>query len=207
MDGGVRKKRYFIFVISNFYILPIIGWYFGGFFLALLGFLCALAIDLFFPTWKYDLSWDDIRLALNNIYKYGNIPCELTFLVDNRRIFIYRDEKDFSRKKQPPRITTRIGVRIPVEDWCDLYSEDDFMGFQKIYGGVGRYSSNRGPYSFGLFPKGEVDGCIKILHDMFEKAVGGLKPDIMARSIVNSKKIIWVDHGDQDRDEVVAPEK
>ena len=207
MKGIERKPEYGIFLVSLYFIFPFLGWYFSGIIMAVIGLVVAYHIDLLFPKWNYELSWQEIEMALDNIYKYGNIPCELTFLVDNRRIFIYRDERDFSRKKQPSKMTTRIGVAIPVEDWSDLYSEDDFRGFQKIYGGVGMYSNNRGPRAFLLFPKGEVGGCIKILHDMFEKSVGGLKPDIMAENFANSKKHIWIDHGDQDRDEMVASEK
>ena len=207
MKGSARKQEYRVFLLSLYIIFPLLGWYFSGIIMAVIGLVVAYHVDLLFPKWKYELSWQEIEMALDNIYKYGNIPCELTFLVDNRRIFIYRDERDFSRKKQPSKMTTRIGVRIPVEDWSDLYTEDEFRQFQNRYGGVGIFSSNRGPRAFLLFPKGEVGGCIKILHDMFEKSVGGLKPDIMAKKFVNSKKVIWIDHGDQGRDEVVSPEK
>jgi len=188
MKGGVRKKEYFILVISNFITFPLIGWYIGGIVPALIGFSIALIIDRFFPTWKYELTWSDIDLALNNIYKYGSNPCELCFRVGNRKIFIYRDERGSDKKP------IRMSVRLPISNWSDIFADDNFHKLVDLFGGKGIYHDNRGPDSYGIFPRRGVQGCKDILKFLFEKSVGGLRPDIYARSVVNAKKNIWIDH-------------
>jgi hypothetical protein len=188
MKGGVRKKEFFILVISNFITFPLIGWYIGGIVPALIGFSIALIIDRFFPTWKYELTWSDIDLALYNIYKYGSNPCELCFLVGNRKVFVYRDER--GNEKRP----IRMSIRLPLEDWSDLFDKKGFSKLLHEFGGMGLYSKDRGPECYGLFPRGGREDCKEILKVLFQKSVGGLRPDIYARSVVNAKKNIWIDH-------------
>ena len=202
MKGGVRKKEYFILVISNFITFPLIGWYIGGIVPALIGFSIALIIDRFFPTWKYELTWSDIDLALNNIYKYGSNPCELCIRVGKRRIFVYRDEKDTTRRGGPPSTRIRIAVCIPLADWSDLLTDDDYDKLFRLYGGKAMYSKNRGPESYDIFTRigRELEDCKELLKSLFEKSVGGLRPDIYARSVVNAKKNIWIDHSEETKE-------
>lgn len=194
MKGGVRKKSYFIIVISNFFTLPILGWLWGGIYLASVGFILALLIDRLFPTWKYELTWKDIDTALNNIYLHGHSPCDLCFIVNNRRIYIYRDEKKIHRNNGTIDKRIRMAVCIPIKDWKDLLSKDDLHGLFKQFGGKAMFSSNRGPESYDVFAsKGKhIEDCKGLLNLLFKKATGGLNPDIYASSIVNSKKNIWV---------------
>lgn len=192
MKGGARKKSYSLFTRSNFVLLPILGWYFGGAAFLIIGICLAIAIDVFFPTWKYELSWHDIDVALHNIYKYGSNPCELCFRVDNRKVFVYRDER--GNEKRP----IRMSIRIPLEDWSDLFDKEGFSKLLHKFGGMGLYSKDRGPECYGLFPKGGQEDCKEILKILFEKSVGGLLPDIYARSVVNAKKNIWIDHSEEE---------
>jgi hypothetical protein len=189
MKGGVRKKEYSVFVISNFVTLPLIGWYFGGALPALIGLSVALMIDVFFPTWKYELTWNDIDLALNNIYEYGSNPCELCFRISDRKLYIYRDEQGDHQEE-----SIRMAVRIPLKDWLDIYSKEEFSQLMKKFGYMGIYSKNRGPEAYVIFTSDGADDCKKILKTLIEKSVGGLRPDIYAQSVVNAKKNIWVDH-------------
>ena len=62
------------------------------------------------------------------------------------------------------------------------------------------YTRNRGPLAFLFFPDEGIEDCKNILNDMFTKSVGGLKPDILAKKIVNSKKHIWIEHVDNEND-------
>lgn len=188
MKGGVRKKGYSIFLISNFLTLPVIGWIMGGLLPAFIGFIIALIIDVLFPTWKHELSWNDISLALGNIYRYGSNPCELCFIVGNRKVFVYRDER--GNEKRP----IRMSIRVPIDDWSDLFDKEGFSKLLHTFGGMGFYSKDRGPECYGLFPRGGQDDCKEILKILFEKSVGGLRPDIYARSVVNAKKNIWINH-------------
>lgn len=190
MKGGVRKKSYFIIVLSNFITFPVLGWYLGGIYLAALGFFLALVIDKLFPTWKSELEWKDINIALNNVYLYGSNPCELCFFVNNKRVYVYRDEK--GSEKEP----IRMAIRIPLSEWSDIYSKEELRDLYQKYGGSAFYSNNRGPQSYLIFSRSgrRVDDCKAMLKSIFEKTVGGLKPDIYASSIVNSKENIWVKH-------------
>jgi hypothetical protein len=191
MRGGVRKKGYSIFILSNFVSLPLLGWHFGESIFLIIGLCLAIAIDIFFPTWKYELTWQDIELALNNIFKYGSNPCELRFLVGDRKIFVYRDER--GNKKSP----IRMSIRIPLKDWPDLFEDKNFHQLVDLFGGKGLYHGNRGPDSYGIFPREGIKGCKDILNFLFENSVGGLRSDIYARSVVNAKKNIWIDHSQE----------
>lgn len=195
MKGGVRKKSYFIFVISNFISLPLIGWYMYGIWTALVGLIIAIVIDRFFPTWEYELTWKDIDLALYNLYKYGRNPSELCFRVDNRKIFVYRDEK--GDEKRP----IRMSVRMPLEDWSDIFDEKGFSELLHKFRGMGLYSKDRGPECYGIFPRGGLEDCKEILRILFQKSVGGLRPDIMAQSVIGAKKNIWLDHSQDEQNE------
>lgn len=190
MKGGVHRKSYFIFVLSNFLTFPLIGWFIGGIYAAATGFMLALIVDKLFPTWKSELTWNDIENALNNLYLYGNNPCELCFIIGNRKLYVYRDER--GSEKEP----IRLAVSIPLVDWSDLFTEDELTVVFRRYREFGIFCKNRGPESYVVYAKSgkRVDGCMTILRILFEKSVGGLKPDIYASSIVNSKKNIWVEH-------------
>lgn len=190
MKGGVRKKEYSIFTRSNFIVLPILGWYFGGAILLVVGVCLAIAIDVLFPKWKWELTWQDIDRALKNIYRYGSNPCELCILVEHRKIFVYRDE----RGDPDDCGGVRMAVRIPLKDWADLYNKNELSELMHRYGYMGMYSKNRGPEAYVLYSKDGPNDCKRILKEMFEKSVDGLRPDIYAKSVVNSKKNIWFDH-------------
>ncbi|MBT8339338.1 MAG: hypothetical protein HKP58_04170 [Desulfatitalea sp.] len=196
MKGGVRKKIYLHLIIGSFFILPMAGWFVGGWALSITGFLIAVLIDMFFPTWKHDLAWTDIKLALDNLYEYGNVPCELRFIVDGRKLSVYRDEMDFTKKGQPSLsgLRTRMAIRIPLKDWEDIFNDEDYKKLFKLYGEMGMYSENRGPIAYVIFTERGVSDCIELLKVCFEKSVGGIRPDIFAQSSVNSDKNIWVDH-------------
>lgn len=196
MKGGVRKKSYSLFTRSNFVLLPILGWYFGGAAFLIIGICLAIAIDVFFPTWKYELSWHDIDVALHNIYKYGSNPCELCFRISNRRLYIYRDEQGDRQEE-----SIRMAVRIPLKDWSDIYNKEDFSELMKKFGYMGIYSKNRGPEAYVIFTSDGTDACKEILKTLFEKSAGGLRPDIYARSVVNAKKNIWIDHSEEETKE------
>jgi hypothetical protein len=196
-----RKKSYSAFVISNFITLPVIGWFVGGLVPTLVGFCLALLIDLFFIKWRYELTWKDIDLALNNLYKYGRSPSEICFRVGDRRIFVYRDEKDDTQRGQPPSTYIRMAVRIPLVDWSGLLTEKDLDDLFHKYGGMAMTSSNRGPKCYDIFIKSRlgVEACRELLKELFEKAVGGLRPDIMASSnFVLSYKNVWIDHSQEE---------
>lgn len=190
MKGGVRKRSFYIFILSNFLTLPALGWHFGGIFLSAIGFLVALIIDKLFPTWKFELNWEDIDNALRNIYQFGNNPCDLCFLIGNRKLYVYRDEK--GTKNEP----TRLAVRIPLVYWLDLYTKDELIEKFKSYRELGMFCQNRGTESYVIFTKSgkRVENCKIILKILFEKAAGGLKQEIYASSIVNSSRNIWAKH-------------
>lgn len=189
MKNKVRDKFYNILLICLYIILPIIGWQIGGIYFAGFGLIVAYLTDFFFPKWQYELTWKDIDLALYNLEKYGRNPSELCFRVDGRKIFIYRDEK--GNEKRP----IRMSVRLPLEDWSDLYDKEGFSNLLHKFGGMGLYSKHRGSESYGLFPRGGREDCKNILKMLFQNSVGGLRPDIIAQSSVNTKKVIWLDHG------------
>lgn len=194
MKGGTLKTEYSILLFSLYLILPFISWLIGGLLFIPFGLLIAYIIDFFFPKWQYDLSWQDIDRALNNIYKFGCSPCELCFLVGSRRIFIYRDEQIKYRKNIK---IIRMSVRIPVSEWEDIFDEN-FDNLVELFGGRGFFSSNRRSYSYGIFPMEGGEGCKNILKYLFEKSVGGLRPDIYAESVVNAKKNIWIEHDNRE---------
>jgi hypothetical protein len=65
------------------------------------------------------------------------------------------------------------------------------------------YSNNRGPESYDIFTRigHELEDCKGLLKTLFEKSVGGLRPDIYAQSVVNTKKNIWIDHSEEEKNE------
>jgi hypothetical protein len=188
MKGNVRKKSYSVFIWSNFITLPALGWYIGGIVPALIGLALAITIDALFPTWKYELTWKDIGLALKNLRKYGDNPCELCFRIGKKKIFVYRDEN--GSDEEP----LRMAVRIPYDDWEGFFGEEGIEEIVDDFGGMGMDCEGRKPSSYIIFPATGLEGCKDILSMMFEKAVGGLRPDIYARGIVSARKNIWVDH-------------
>jgi hypothetical protein len=190
MKGGVKNKGYSIFVISNFFSLPVIGWFMGGIVTAISGFVIAFLIDHFFPTYKWELTWHDIDLALKNIYIYGNGRCQLCFFVGKRKVYIYRDEKGSDRNP------IRMIVRIPCSEWKEFFEDGDFHQLVDKFKVTGMYTKSRGKKDYILLTNGEDNICREVLRFLFEKAVGGLHPDIYAESTVNSTKNIWVEHQD-----------
>ena len=87
-----------------------------------------------------------------------------------------------------------MSVRIPLEDWSDIFDEEGFSKLLHKFGGMGLYSKDRGPECYGIFPRGGMEDCKEILKILFQNSVGGLRPDIMAQSVINTKKVIWLDH-------------
>ena len=197
MKGGVIKRQYRIILIGNYFLFSFVGWHIGGVFFTISGFIIALLIDFYFPTYQWELTWHDIDLALNNIYKYGNSRCELCFRVGHRKVYIYRDERG---SYQHP---IRMAIRIPLTNWEEFFLNGNFHQLVDKFGGWGMYSNIRGK-SYNLFtriPDHPPDICKEVLKFLFEKAVGGLKPDIYAQSIVNSTKNIWLEHQDEETEE------
>jgi hypothetical protein len=196
LKGRLISKKLDMLLLINYFLFPIIGWYFGGILIAIAGLLIAYLVDIFTPKWKHELTWKDIDIALVNIYEYGKSPCELCIRADNRRIFIYRDERDDSRRDGPPITRIRMAVCMPLADWSDLFTENGYRQLLHKYGGKGMYSNNRGPKSYDIFMKNgrEIEDCKELLKLLFEKSVGGLRSNIYARSVVNAKKNIWFDH-------------
>jgi len=190
LKGGMISKKLDILLLINYFAFAFIGWYFGDVLFAIAGLAIAYLVDIFSPKWKYELTWQNIDMALKNIYQYGKSPCELCFLVGGRKVYIYRDEKDDSRREQPKRTRIRMAVCMPLADWSDLFTDDGFRQLLHKHGGKGMYSNNRGPESYDLFVKKghELEYCKKILRVLFEKALGGLRPNIYAKSVVNAKK-------------------
>lgn len=191
MKGGIRRKEFAIFVYGNFIVLPAVGWIFGGFYLAIAGFIIALVIDAFFPTWKSELTWKEIDRALNNIYKYGRNPSEMCIRVGDRRIYVYRDGK--GKNKRP----IRMAISTPLKDWVGLLNEEDYKELLRRYGTMWLHSNQRGPESYDIFVKNGPDDCRAILEFLFLKSVGGLRPDIYAQSVVNADKNVWVEHSEE----------
>jgi hypothetical protein len=186
------SKKLDILLLINYFIFPLIGWHFGGILIAIAGLLIAYLVDIFAPKWKHELTWQDIDIALKNIYKHGKNPCELCFQVGERRVYIYRDEKG---DEDDP---IRMAVRIPLKDWSDIYNKEDFSQLMNKFGYMGIYSKNRGPEAYVIFTSNGADDCKEILKTLFERSVGGLRPDIYARSVVNAKKNIWIDHSEEE---------
>jgi hypothetical protein len=202
LKGGLISKKLDMLLLINYFLFSLIGWYVGGILVAIAGILIAYLLDIFTPKWKHELTWKDLDTALVNIYKYGKSPCELCIRADNRRIFVYRDERDDSRRGGPPKSRIRMAVCMPLVDWSDLFTEDTYSQLLRKYGGKGMYSKNRGPKSYDIFMKKghELEDCKEILKFLFEKSVGGLRPDIYARSVVNAKKNIWIDHSEETKE-------
>lgn len=188
MKGGVRKKVYSYLIIGGYVLLPFLGWVLQGFILTILGICLAFFIDIFFPTWKWELTWKDFDIALENIYIFGNNPCELGILIDNKTLFVYRDELGTNNKP------IRMSIRLPVADWAFLFENGDFNQLVDLFGGKGMYHKNRGLYSYGIFPQNGVDGCKQILRFIINKSEGEIHPYIYAKGSVNSKKNIWIDY-------------
>jgi hypothetical protein len=197
LKGGMISKKLDILLLINYFLFPLIGWCVEGILTAIAGLLIAYLVDIFAPKWKHELTWKDIDIALRNIYKYGKNPCELCFRIGNKKIFVYRDERDDSRRGGPPKTRIRMAVCLPLADWSNLFTEDGYRQLLHKYGGKGMYGNNRGPKSYDIFMKKghELEDCKELLKFLFEKSVGGLRPNIYARSVVNAKKNIWIDHG------------
>lgn len=191
MKGSVRKKEYKLLLIALYIFLPLIGWLFYGIITAGVGLILAYLVDLFFPKWKYDLTWKEIDTALNNLYEYGQNPSYFWFYVENRKLYVYRDERGDGNNP------IRMAVSIPIKDWSDLLGPKDYDDLYSSFGGEKYYSINRGQEQCDIYTKVERKGpedCKQMLKFLFEKAAGGLRPEIMAQSNPCTKKTIWLDH-------------
>lgn len=200
MKGGMISKNLDLLLLVNYFAFPVVGWFIGGILFAIGGLAVAYLADIFSPKWKHELTWRDFDIALNNIYKYGRSPCELCIRIGKRRIFVYRDEKDTTRRDGPPSSRIRMAVCLPLKDWSDLLADDDYHQLFRLHGGKALYSNNRGPESYDIFIRigQEIEGCKALLKELFDKSAGGLRPDIYARSVVNAKKNIWIEHSEEE---------
>lgn len=88
-----------------------------------------------------------------------------------------------------------MSVRMPLEDWSDIFDEEGFDKLLHEFRGMGLYSKDRGPECYGIFPRGGLEDCKEILKILFQRSAGGLRPDIMAQSVIGAKRNIWIDHG------------
>jgi hypothetical protein len=188
-SSALHHKEYKYFFWTFFFVIPATAWILGGFWFALAGLLIVILSDYFHPLWQSDLTWNDIDNALKNMYKYGRNPCELCFRVGKRKVYIYRDERG-NPEKEP----IRMSVRIPLDDWKDHFNNEGYSKLLNKFGGFGLYSDDRKENSYGIFPSGGIDDCKEILRILFDKAAGGLKPDIFAKTAVNAHKNIWIQY-------------
>ena len=97
-----------------------------------------------------------------------------------------------------------MAVSIPINDWSDLLDQEDYHELVSKYGGKGIPSNFRGRKSYDIFTPIERKGpedCKEMLKFLFQKAVGGLRPEIMAQSVVNSSKVIWLDHSQDEQNQ------
>lgn len=190
-SSSLHPEKYnFVFWLI-FILFPLLGWRLGGWLYALLGVLIVILIDYLNPLWQSELTWNDIENALLNMYKYGRNPCELCFRVEKRKVYVYRDEKG-----HPKRGPIRMSVRIPVNDWDDLFNDEGYAKLLNRFGGFGLFSDSRREPSYGIFPSGGCVDCKEILRILFVKAAGGLHPKISAKTKINSHKNIWIQYDD-----------
>lgn len=198
MKGRAKNKYYDILLLVLYFILPAIGWFVHGIGLAIIGLIVAYGIDFFSPKWKSELTWKDIDLAIKNLYRYGRNPSLLWFCVGERKILVYRDEKGGETKP------VRMAVSVPIDDWSDLLDQEDYHELVSKHGGKGIPSTYKGHEYYDIFTKIDREGpedCKEMLKFLFQKAVGGLRPEIMAQSVANTSKVIWLDHSQDEQNQ------
>lgn len=170
-----------------FFIVLVAGWYFGGIWLALFLLISMVIIDIYKPLWQSELTWSNIDNALINIQKYGLNPCELCFKIEKRKVYVYRDERGSG--KNP----IRMAIRIPISNWDDIIEADGYQSMSEHIGGVMQQSENKVP-SIMIYATidNQIADCKDLLKLLFDKAAGGLRPNIFAKTKVAAKKNIWM---------------
>ena len=183
--GMPRKKTVWLLRVFSLLLLIIATYFWHG-----LGFLSSLVFIVIlakvWPKWAYELSWDDIYMAICNLSKFGINGSRLHIHFQNHRIFVYKDIKN---KK------LRIVVMFFENEWNDIFSKSkEVKDFAKQNNAV--YNRDYFPYrkhTFFLKPKDrknlEKESLI-ILKKLCNLAGETLTPDVIA-CVDSVKRFAW----------------
>lgn len=187
MQRGIVDKKVLAIIGVLYVLLPLIFWYFGNAFFIPVGLLIAYAIDRLTPKWVYDLSWEEIDLALKNLGPYGVTVSHLIFRIKGRKFFIYRDLKG-----KPYRYV----LRIPIDHWQDVYDKEDIERIFKDNGGWWSPDKYKGLRCLSYFPKNNMETCKIVLQKFIKDASADLKKDVFAQ-VDYAKRDVWVRHDEE----------
>jgi hypothetical protein len=169
-----------------------LGWFLGGFYFCLFGLIIAHLIDRIWPVWVYKITWEDIELALENLGRYGATACNLCFRIKGRKLFIYRDEQEFS---------CRYGLRIPLSHWKDIYDVEEIKKIYETNDLLFIGDEFQGLECLSSFPSGDyLFVCKKILKQFIQAAAADLDKDVFAR-VDYARKDIWKKYEDIETEE------
>jgi hypothetical protein len=184
MKRKVLDVKVVILLILMYPVLGVLGWFLGGIYLCLLGLVIANLIDRIWPLWIYDLSWENVDLALENLGKYGATGSHLCFLIKGRKFFIYRDHKGRNGDLY------RYALRIPLEHWKDIYSTEEIENIYRQHGGWWVLDECKGLDCLSCFPRNNLLTCKEVLKQFINVVSADLKKDVFAR-VDSAKKDIW----------------
>lgn len=189
MKKGYVDKKISFSIVFLYVFFGVSGWFIGGILYVFIGLLLVFLIDEIFPKWAYDLTWEDIELALDNLGKYGATGSHMSFKIKNRKFFIYRDANG---KKG---ILYRYALRIPLKHWEDIYNLQDIEDIYKSIGGMRVINDCKGLECYSCFPRNNLEDCKKVLKKFINAVSADIREDVFAR-VDFAKKNVWIKYDD-----------
>ena len=101
--------------------------------------------------------------------------------IGQRKLYVYRDEKGKG---------VRIGLRIPLEYWEDIFDRDQLQAIGTKFGGWWIFDKWKNKECFVYFPKDGPDGCSRVLRVMITKSEDDITSNMYGR-INCARKDIW----------------
>lgn len=172
-------------VRSSYILLPLVGWYAGSYWGALIGFGLAHVVDMYWPRWKGSLTWEEINRVIGNFYKHGT---------DHGRLIFWdaRSGREFHLYRGPIfNFGVRLALEVPGRAWADVLTKEN-QDYLNQFGVTFWHTVRFRKYFYVVVP--DIDQskkAVSLLKEICELGRVDFKSDVLARCNA-AKKNPWV---------------
>ena len=183
----VLNKWWNKFILMNYIILPMIGWFMHGVISAVSAILLAYILDRFTPRWRVNLNCDNFKEILIKFQKYGVDCARLHIYVKNKKIYIFRHELFLYDNQSTP----CLAIQVPEDEWQDVLKHDDKELLFRKWGSLKRNFIWRRKMQYSVTGKFScpINSCISMLKYILEKNNADI--DDIAMRVDCVKEDIW----------------